>query len=111
MAGVLGMGKAINGLCFAWIYAQFGLGRAGRSAGGELRSTVQWWMQKVQGTRGRLTRIGPCPRGDSGWVDICSFGADERWGECQRATQRRKRGGARGGQGRAVVCARVGASG
>ncbi len=39
------------------------------------------------------------------------LGADWRWGECQRATQRRRRGGARGGPGRAVVCAGVGAGG
>jgi hypothetical protein len=69
------------------------------------RSTVQWWMRNVQGTRGRLKCIGHGPRGDSGWVDVGSFGADGRWGECQRATQRRRSGGARGAPGREVVCA------
>jgi hypothetical protein len=105
MARGLDMGKDINGLCLHgyMIYAQFGLGRAGRSASGEWRSTAQWWMRKVQGMQGRLKRIGHCPRGDLGSVDIGSFWADERWGEYQRATHRRRRRGAVGGPGRAVV--------
>ncbi len=78
-----GHGKGHQWTLFAWIYAQFGLGRAGRSACGEWRSTVQWCMRKVQGMLRLLKRIGHCPRGDSGSVHIVSFGADERWGECQ----------------------------
>ncbi len=104
-----GHGKGHQWTLFAWMYAQFGLGRAGRSACGEWRSTVQWWMRKVQGMRGRLKCIGHCPRGDSGSVDIVSFGADERWGECQRATQRRRRGEAGGVPGDPIKCAGVGA--
>ncbi len=86
-----GHGKGHQWTLFAWIYAQFGLGRAGRSASGEWRSTAQWWMRNVQGMRERLKCIGHGPRGDLEWVDIGSFRADERWGECQRATQRRVR--------------------
>jgi hypothetical protein len=36
------------------IYAQSGLGGAGRTASGEWQSTAKWWQLEVQGTLERL---------------------------------------------------------